>query len=139
MKRLHEGAHQESLSGAWRTEEEDALGRFDVEGGGFEEESGMQDFAKILNGLLEAAHALVEEGEGIGREGGSRRGLRSGGRGSIILVLEADLRLVCDRAEVQRRRFRFGGKRGEVDARHNPANRKLQLTKSHNQYSHIRE
>ena len=101
--------------------------------------SGMQDFAKILNGLLEAAHALVEEGEGIGREGGSRRGLRSGGRGSIILVLEADLRLVCDRAEVQRRRFRFGGKRGEVDARHNPANRKLQLTKSHNQYSHIRE
>ena len=71
----------------------------------------MQDFAKILNGLLEAAHALVEEGEGIGREGGSRRGLRSGGRGSIILVLEADLRLVCDRAEVQRRRS--GGREGK--------------------------
>ena len=128
MKRLHEGAHQESLSGAWRAEKEDAFGWFDVEGCRFEEERRMQDFAKILNGLLETTYALVEEGEGIRGEGGSRRGLRDGGRGSIILVLEADLRLVRDCAEVQRRRFRFRGKREEINARHNSANRKLRST-----------
>lgn len=116
MKRLDEGANEEGLTGAGRAVEKHAVRGFDFEGSGSwrEKQGGVNHFLELANGLLEAAHTLGEESEGLGGEGGGGGGRRRNGRFDVVFVLKAELGLVGNCGEVEGRAARFGRKSVEI-------------------------